>query len=117
MKIWCLRMPGLTGDILLEEAYEQGLFLNGQMTGISDSQWNVLERRCQQRLGLPDDWSKEKFESAKRFAMAQGWGRKYGPPTHGGEVSIRKKDLREDKKITKRAPIVLVEESDQEKLW
>lgn len=79
MKLWLLSMPGLTGDLLLQEAEKLGLFIHGQMVNLSRDQWNSLELACRKRLDLPDDWSLQQYNKALTYAQSMGFGTLYGP--------------------------------------
>jgi hypothetical protein len=45
-RLWMYSLPGLTGDILLQEAEAMGIRVYTQMNVISSREWEELEQRC-----------------------------------------------------------------------
>jgi len=77
-------MPGLTGDIILEQAQAMGLMIHGQLVNLSPQQWVELQSRCEQALGLSRGWEEEGYKEVVELAKKEGWGKTFGPGAKGG---------------------------------
>src|SRR3990167_10742601 len=53
---WCLLMPGLTEELLIEAGKEYGVMIHAQMNAMSPRQWNGMRAYCETKLGLTKDW-------------------------------------------------------------
>ena len=55
--LFLARMPGLTGDMLIEEGLNEGFLLYNQFSSTGEESLKAVQERCRVRLNLRPDWS------------------------------------------------------------
>lgn len=54
--LFMARMPGLTGDMLIEEGLNEGFLLYNQFSSTGEESLKAVKERCRVRLNLRPDW-------------------------------------------------------------
>jgi hypothetical protein len=71
--LWLLSLPGLTAEILKEEAGKLGM-LSTQMLGIRETEWLSLRNACASRVGIADvdQWEREQIAKSPAYTRWLG---------------------------------------------